>query len=154
MTEGSDSSDRRVESPTCPSNEGFDGKTNLSSPPSADEANAKGKIKSGAGREGSFVILRGLPWDVTEQQVLAFVKKAGVGRKDLAPDSVVLLANSQGRSSGFAEVHLAEGVDPWSVRRSLHLQHLGGRYIEALPPKPARKASLRTGAQRRWRGYA
>jgi hypothetical protein len=110
--------------------------------------NHKDKIKSWGFRRDSFVVLRGLPYDVTEHQVLAFVKKAGVARKDLAPKSkVVLLTNSKGRSSGLAEVHLAEGVDLWSVRQRLHMRDLGGRYIEALPPKPARKAALRAGRQ-------
>jgi hypothetical protein len=149
-TEGSNSPDRNMESPLGEPNEAPDCEANLSLPPSAYEEHNKGKIKVGACREGPFVVLRGLPFDVTEQQVLAFAEKAGVARNDLAPDSsVVLLTNSQGRASGFAEVHLAEGVDLWTVRKSLHMQHLGGRYIEALPPKQARKAAMRTGAQHR-----
>jgi len=104
------------------------------------------------GRNGcasaSSVVLRGLPFNVTEEEVLAFVEKAGVSCDVLAPENiVVLLANAQGRPSGFAEIRLARGVDFSDVRVRLHMQHLRGRYIEALPPRPTRKSGAKPNAK-------
>lgn len=141
-----------IESPlVLASKEALDCETDLSLPP-ACEVHTKGKRKS-KDHKGSFIVLRGLPWVVTEQQVLTFVREAGLARSDLASEPVTLLMNSKGEASGFAEVHLAEGVDLWTVRQSLHMKHLGGRYIEALPPKPSRHSLPRIVAQSRARGW-
>jgi len=109
----------------------------------------EGRSRKGrAAADTTSVVLRGLPFNVTEDEVLTFIRKAGVSREDLAPDAVVaLLANAQGRPSGFAEVRLARGVDFWDVRERLHMQHLRGRYIEALPPRPARKSAAKHGGR-------
>lgn len=108
--------------------------------PSADEHCGKGR----AGADATSVVLRGLPFNVTEEEVLTFIRKAGVSRELLAPDGVVaLLANAQGRPSGFAEVRLAQGANLRDVRVRLHMQHLRGRYIEALPPRPVRKSAAK-----------
>lgn len=96
------------------------------------------------------VVLRGLPFTITEAEVLAFVRNAGVRSEDLV-DGVVLLANAQGRPSGFAEIHLSKNADFWQIRQRLHMQTLGERYIEALPPRPARKAAPRQTGRRQWR---
>jgi len=86
--------------------------------------------------------------------VRSFVEKCGVSSDDLSSEGgVVLLANAQGRPSGFAEVHLARAADFWQIQQRLHKQNLGGRYVEALEPRPARKpaggSSRRSGKQ--WR---
>lgn len=106
------------------------------SPPSKNGRN-KGRALTSS---STSLVLRGLPFNVSEPEILKFVVQAGVNRDDLAPaGGVVLVANFEGRPSGFAEVHLAPGADFWDVRQKLHMQRLGGRYIEALPPRPTRK---------------
>jgi len=88
------------------------------------------------------VILRGLPFNVTKDDVLGFVLQAGVPLESLAQkEAVTLLANAQCRPSGFAEVRLAHGVDFRGVRARLHMQYLRGRYIEAFPSKAGRKSA-------------
>lgn len=99
-----------------------------------------GRNKGRALASPTSLVLRGLPFNVTGPEIFKFVGQAGVSRDDLAPEGgVVLLTNVQGRPSGFAEVHLAAGADFWDVRQKLHMQRLGGRYVEALPPRPTRK---------------
>jgi len=79
------------------------------------------------------IILRGLPFNVTEADVLDFVEDAGAS-KSLAPSQpIFLLQNAQGRPSGFAEVQLNKNAHFWEVQKLLHMQRLGNRYIEALP---------------------
>jgi len=96
----------------------------------------------------SSVILRGLPFNATECEIKAFIKRQGVSQKDVAKDGVALLANTQGRPSGFAEITLAPGADFWAVRELLHMQRIGSRYIEVLPPRQSRKRNS-GGGQRR-----
>lgn len=82
------------------------------------------------------LVLRGLPFHVSERELRQFLESSGVGQDLLAHDgAVTLLSNSQGRPSGFAEVTLAPGADFSSVKDRLHMRRLGGRYIEALPPR-------------------
>lgn len=104
-------------------------------------ANSCGRGKSSASPSSSSVlVLRGLPFNTTEAEIAAFLKKSGVKQESLIPDrKIVLLANVQGRASGFAEIHLAPGADFNDIRNRLHMQHLGGRYIEALPPRSTKK---------------
>jgi len=100
-------------------------------------------------RHSEMIVLRGLPFNVTEEEVLAFIHKAGVPREFLAPwGAVALLANAYGRPSGFAEVRLAHCANLRDVRVQLHMQHLRGRYIEVLPPKPTRKTTAKRQAWR------
>jgi len=98
--------------------------------------------------EKEFIVLRGLPFTVTEAEVLDFVKKSGVRSKDLLSSKCVsLLANSEGRPSGFAEIRLSNSATFADVYRRLHMKYLGDRYIEALPPKSGNKSR----SNRRWR---
>jgi len=95
-----------------------------------------------------FIVLRGLPFTVTEAEVLDFAKKSGVRSKDLQPSKCVsLLANAEGRPSGFAEIRLSNSAAFADVFRRLHMKYLGDRYIEALPPKSGNKSR----SNRRWR---
>lgn len=116
---------------------------------------SKGREQKGRTRSTpAFLVLRGLPFNSTEAEVRSFVESCGVSSDDLSSDGgVVLLANAQGRPSGFAEVHLARAADFWQIQELLHKQNLGGRYVEALEPRPARKpgggSSRRSGKQ--WR---
>lgn len=84
--------------------------------------------------------LRGLPFSLSEADLLHFIEEAGVSKYDLARDRPCsLLQNPQGRPSGFAEIQLASGADFWEVREKIHMQRLGGRYIEALAPRDTGK---------------
>jgi hypothetical protein len=84
---------------------------------------------------GASLMLRGLPFSATEEDVVEFIEQMGAS-DTLAPGhSVSLLINSQGRPSGFAEVQLAKASMFWEVQEKLHMQRLGGRYIEALAPQ-------------------
>jgi hypothetical protein len=93
--------------------------------------------KSGKGKcnpSTNPLVLRGLPFTVTEAELTSFIEEAGA--KDyLAPVAkpINLLSNTQGRPSGFAELHLAKSADFWEVRDKLHMQYFGNRYIEVLP---------------------
>lgn len=119
------------------------------------EPTSKGREQKGRARgTPTFLVLRGLPFNSTEAEIRSFVENCGVHSDDLSADGgVVLLANAQGRPSGFAEVHLARAADFWQIQQLLHKQNLGGRYVEALEPRPARKpgggSSRRSGKQ--WR---
>jgi len=98
--------------------------------------------------DADFIVLRGLPFTATEAQVLEFVKKSGVRSKDLlSSECVSLLANAEGRPSGFAEIRLSKSAKFADVYRRLHMKYLGDRYIEALPPKSGNKSR----SNRRWR---
>jgi len=101
-------------------------------------------------RRAEMVVLRGLPFNVTQEDVRVFIRKAGVKCELLAPQgAVVLLANAQGRPSGFAEIRLAHGANVRDVRVQLHMQNLRGRYIEALPPRHTRKSATKRSAWHR-----
>lgn len=102
------------------------------------------------------LVLRGLPFSVTEVAVRRFLRKH-MSLAELAEENAVVLVSEKGRPSGFAEIYLAPAVDSNWVKQRLHMQHLGERYIEALPPKPARitkKVAARDdarNAQARWK---
>lgn len=83
------------------------------------------------------LVLRGLPFTITMVGVCKFLTKMGVRNTDLADHDAVVLLNQNGRATGFAEIHLAPGADVKRVKHSLHMQYLGERYVEALPPTPA-----------------
>jgi len=85
------------------------------------------------------LVLRGLPFTITEAAVLKFIKSKGVEASDLAGRDAVVLLMERGRPSGFAEIYLAPTADAKRVKQCLHMQYLGGRYVEALPPKADRK---------------
>lgn len=103
----------------------------------------------------SVVILRGLPFTATEEDVAAFIEEAGMSRF-LAPfQPITLLINPQGKPSGFAEIALVSTADFWELREKLHMQRLGGRYIEVLQSratKPVEHYHRRAGGQ--WRRSA
>mmetsp|Transcript_7774 Transcript_7774/g.17055 ORF Transcript_7774/g.17055 Transcript_7774/m.17055 type:complete len:251 (+) Transcript_7774:96-848(+) len=103
------------------------------------------------------ILLRGLPFGVSEDDVYNFIAEAGAA-KALAPGQPVnLIINPQGRPSGFAEIQLKRPHDTWEVRQKLHMRSLGGRYIEALPARPGKAMSgppqARRGS-RSWRNRA
>lgn len=110
------------------------------------------RARRGRTVDTATVVLRGLPFNVAKEEVLAFVLNAGVSRQSLHPKGAVTLkSNSEGRPSGFAEIHLARGADFGEVRVQLHMQYLRGRYIEAFPPRPVRKSAIKYGGAR-WAG--
>lgn len=84
---------------------------------------------------GTSLVLRGLPFNVTEADVMAFIEQAGCAKALARNDSITLLTNQQGRPSGFAELQLNRASDFWEVQEKLHMQRLGTRYVEALPPR-------------------
>jgi hypothetical protein len=94
------------------------------------------KSQSQKGKGGGpeiTLILRGLPFNVTEAEVAAFVEQNGA-MNDLSPvRPITLLDNAQGRPSGFAELHLNKNATFYEVHEKLHMGRLGSRYIEALP---------------------
>jgi hypothetical protein len=82
----------------------------------------------------SCLVLRGLPFSATECDVADFLEQCGV-LGNLAPGRpITLLVTPQGRPSGLAEVNLVGEVEAEESRTLVHMQHLGGRYIEVLPP--------------------
>jgi hypothetical protein len=97
----------------------------------------------------SFLVLRGLPFTVTKEDIISFIQGAGA-YQSLTEDPVSLLSNRQGRPSGFAEVKLAHASDFWDVHEKLHMQRLGGRYIEVLPPRLPKDVTASCNRRRRW----
>jgi len=86
-------------------------------------------------KNATSLVLRGLPFTSTMEEVTAFIDSVGV-TKSLRPEEprIVLLEDAHGRPSGFAEVHLSCSSEFWDCREKLHMQRLGGRYIEVLQP--------------------
>lgn len=82
------------------------------------------------------LMLRGLPYTATEADLFSFLEEAGVA-DCLAegPGAISLLSNPRGKPSGFAELRLSQHTNFWEVQEKLHMRRLGGRYIEALPPR-------------------
>lgn len=102
-----------------------------------------------------MVVLRGLPFGVTEADVKEFIEASGAGGVlasvgDCGQPPIRILKNAQGRPSGFAEVDLspAEGEALRTIG-ALHMRQIGGRYVEVLPPKAPPRPR-----QRRWRREA
>lgn len=84
----------------------------------------------------SCLVLRGLPFSATECDLACFLEHCGV-LGNLAPGRPIrLLLNPQGRLSGFAEVNMVGATEAVEARSAIHLQRLGTRYIEVLPPGP------------------
>jgi hypothetical protein len=84
----------------------------------------------------SCLVLRGLPFTVTECDVANFLEQCGV-LGNLAPGRPIrLLVNPQGRLSGFAEVNMVGNAEAEEARTAIHMRRLGTRYIEVLPPGP------------------
>jgi len=102
-----------------------------------------GKGKAAWGAVQNPLVLRGLPFTVTEAEVYAFLEE--MGAKDwIAPNAVKLLTTQQGRPSGFAEIYLAKSAYYWEVQQKLHFQYFGNRYVEVLPPRAASAAGTPT----------
>jgi RNA recognition motif-containing protein len=86
----------------------------------------------------SCLVLRGLPFSASECDVADFLERCGV-LGSLAPGRpIILLVNPQGRPSGFAEVNMVGEVEAEEARPAIHMQRLGGRYIEVLPNAPSK----------------
>lgn len=118
-------------------NSGFRKSQKVRSPPSA---RANPRTEWNRQRPETLLILRGLPFAVTEAEVMNYIERAGV-REYLVPHSLILLSNKQGRPSGFAEVQLLSAADFCQVRKQLHYGRIGGRYIEAMPPRQTKPYS-------------
>lgn len=117
-------------------------------PGATDGSSKRGIAKRGGAPTSTTLVLRGLPFNVTEDQVIDFVEQSGISWA-LAEEGadgnpvVHLLVNAQGRPSGFAEIRLARESDFWEARAGVHMKSLGGRYIEALPPRAPRRTRER-----------
>jgi len=102
------------------------------STPSASPAGGK-KVKGWSVGRKAKLLLRGLPFSVDELQLANFIDQmCGPGCLSPDPTPISLLRNQQNRPSGFADVYLSADTDPHYVREKIHLQRLGGRYIEVL----------------------
>lgn len=100
----------------------------------------------------NVLVLRGLPFNVTEPEVYKFIEEVGAKRYLAHVDNPVnLLTNAQGKPSGFAEIHIGRSSDVAEARSKLHMEYFGSRYIEVLPyrsdkidrPFPDRRSSWR-----------
>lgn len=94
-----------------------------------------------ASGSSSMLVLRGLPFNATEGDVIDLVERAGASWALADPQSeagplVKILANAQGRPSGFAELRLVSPGVFWDAKKALHMQRMGERYVEAIPPRP------------------
>eukprot|EP00927_Polykrikos_kofoidii_P053618 TRINITY_DN48212_c0_g1_i1.p1 TRINITY_DN48212_c0_g1~~TRINITY_DN48212_c0_g1_i1.p1 ORF type:complete len:291 (+),score=39.95 TRINITY_DN48212_c0_g1_i1:101-973(+) len=84
--------------------------------------------------EDTFLILRGLPFQVGEGEIKDFLCDNGV-QALLAPSNpVTLILTQNGKPSGLAELRLAPFADMSLVRNMLDYKYLGGRYVEVLVP--------------------
>jgi hypothetical protein len=117
--------------------EGYDGEAE---PWSQPEANPWSQCDQAPSRP-AMLVLRGLPFSAKETEVTALVAKVGVstslskcGIGQRRP-SIRIIEDSMGRPSGFCVLEIAEPSQLHEVRRKLHMQRLGGRYIEALLPE-------------------
>jgi hypothetical protein len=77
------------------------------------------------------VRLRGLPFSMSAQDVLAFFAQYDVcDRIADVPQAAQLLPKANGRPSGQARVQMRSRYDAEVVQQALHNQWIGGRYIE------------------------
>jgi hypothetical protein len=76
------------------------------------------------------LVLRGLPFTAKEADVAALVAKVGAHF-----DAVHILQDTLGRPSGFCVLKIGDPWDLQRVQKKLHMQRLGGRYVEALLPE-------------------
>jgi len=107
------------------------------SPGSRESTSQKSQKGSAPGKQlATSLILRGLPFNCTVDDVVSFIEQAGA-LEFLAPvlKPIALLSNPQGRPSGFAEVQLIKTANYHEVFGKLNMQTLGGRYIEVLTPR-------------------
>jgi len=94
------------------------------------------KSQKGKQQQMTSLILRGLPFNVTEGDVASFIDERGAFQfLAPGPKPIALLTNPQGRPSGFAEVQLIKTANYYEVFKKLNMQSLGGRYIEVLTPR-------------------
>jgi hypothetical protein len=103
--------------------------------PKDGSENGQQKSQKKSGAAGTSLVLRGLPFNATEADVMAFIEQAGCAYALARNDPINLLSNQQGRPSGFAEIHLSRSTDFWEVQEKLHNRVIGTRYVEALPPR-------------------
>lgn len=77
------------------------------------------------------VRLRGLPFSMSVQDVLAFFAQYDVADRIAdGPQAAQLLPKANGRPSGQARVQMRTRLDAEVVQNALHHQWIGGRYIE------------------------
>lgn len=108
--------------------------------------------RSKAQVSSNTLVLRGLPFNVTEAEVYDFIEEVGAKRYLAHIDNPVnLLTNAQGKPSGFAEVHVGRTSDMAEVRGKIHNKYFGNRYIEVLPYRSEKheRFSDRRGSWRR-----
>lgn len=127
-----------------------------------DSENGQQKSQKKSGAAGTSLVLRGLPFNATEADVMAFIEQAGCAYALARNDPINLLSNQQGRPSGFAEIHLSRSTDFWEVQEKLHNRVIGTRYVEALPPRgksgwgasPASRHATKRDSWRRVKGQS
>lgn len=85
----------------------------------------------GQGTVVAALRLRGLPFSVTVQDVLAFFAQHDVADRIAdGPQAAQLLPKANGRPSGQAVVQMRSRFDAEVAQRALYNQWIGGRYIE------------------------
>lgn len=105
------------------------------SPMSFIESRSTQRASRNRPSQWSSLVLRGLPFNITEADIAAFIEQHGVSG-DLAPGRPIsLMTTPQGKSSGFAEVQLNMHANYPEIEQKLHMQCIGERYIEVLPPQ-------------------
>jgi len=123
----------------------FQGKSPVMSSRGAyyESSRVSGRTPKGSAKNGhwSSFVLRGLPFDVTENQVVSFIEQFAPAGILASMQAVTLVTNPQGKPSGFAEVQLDKRASFDEVRDKLHMQRLGDRYIEVLPPSSTKSKS-------------
>lgn len=83
------------------------------------------------GQSVAALRLRGLPFSVTVQDVLAFFAQHDVADRIAdGPQAAQLLPKANGRPSGQAVVQMRSRQDAEMAQRALYKQWIGGRYIE------------------------
>lgn len=86
--------------------------------------------------------LRGLPFDTTSNDVLAFFAQHGVADRIAdGINAVQIMSKSTGKPSGNAIVQLRNADDVGIVHKTLHKEIMGSRYIEVLAHPPAATGS-------------
>uniref|UniRef100_A0A7S1FBF7 RRM domain-containing protein n=1 Tax=Noctiluca scintillans TaxID=2966 RepID=A0A7S1FBF7_NOCSC len=99
-------------------------------PPGADSSVPTGTVDETA-TSVAALRLRGLPFSVTVQDVLAFFAQHDVADRIAdGPHIVQLLPKANGRPSGQAVVQMRSRADAEFAQRALQTQYVGGRYIE------------------------
>lgn len=99
--------------------------------PGATVTAAAASTEAGANPNVAAVRLRGLPFSMSVQDVLAFFAQHDV--VDLimdGPQAAQLLPKANGRPSGQARVQMRSRVDAETAQQALNNQWIGGRYIE------------------------